>query len=232
MANQEATFIEHLTGDQKNRILRLACKEKVESELTVMGFAPIQVRLAKYDRGHLIVDDANPREMLGQWSSGQAIELRFAVYGQCWYLVQSAILEISSDLSFLFIREPAEVLFFQQRKDIRIVPERSLPAQCLLVGEKSADKFIVVEDLSLGGCCLSIAKSGVLRIGSTVARIKFRLNNADEITVDGVVRHQYMNKQGRFCFGLEWIDLDEINAKILRHYVMECQRFIIRHESK
>jgi len=88
-----------------------------------------------------------------------------------------------------------------------------------------------VEDISLGGACLSIAKSGVLRVGSTVRRITLRLADK-EVVVDAEVRHQYTNKQGRFCVGLEWIDLNEDNEKMLRKYVMECQRFLIRHEAK
>jgi len=231
MADQEATFIEHITGEQCLKILHQACREKVPTEMSVPGFETIQARLAKFENGNLIVDDADPRDALGQWSAGQNIELRFAVFGQCWYLVQSRIKEISSDQAFLFIREPAEVMFLQQRKDIRIVPERSLPAVCLMVGAKNAEKFIVVEDISLGGACLSIAKSGVLRVGSTVRRITLRLADK-EVVVDAEVRHQYTNKQGRFCVGLEWIDLNEDNEKMLRKYVMECQRFLIRHEAK
>jgi c-di-GMP-binding flagellar brake protein YcgR len=188
------------------------------------NIAPLHANFVGILHDQLLIDNLEPKKRIRELAKELQIEAHFWLerLGYCTFPTHF-LGKVGTSEQYL-LQSTKTIRVIQRRDACRVIPAKTLPAECLNLNNKPCEEKTIVENVSITGVCLSFVKSPTIRIGAILPKIQLLLNQQDYITLHGAVRAKYRGAGGRYFLGLEWLNVDAVQLKTIQNYVFGCQR--------
>jgi c-di-GMP-binding flagellar brake protein YcgR len=213
-------------GAEATQLLQAAATGRARVEVFVnTHIAPLVGRAVGILREHFVIEQLEPDNRLHELHVDGRVEIQFALEQRGYFQFETIYRGPVGSSSQYRVDVPKEVSSIQRRQAYRVVPERTLPAECVSIGGRKCHEATVVENVSATGIGLSFTQSTAgIQIGKIMPKIQIVLNKTDTLMLDGIIRAKFRGRGGRYFLGLEWQNLTPAQQKTLENYVAKCQR--------
>lgn len=208
--------------------LRLAAEAHAAVCIHRTDLDVFNARLIHLYHNLLIIDQFSRPAAAAEMLPGQPIECQIMLAGRGLYAFRTVWAGRITSTAQYGMKMPEVMNFLQRRQFIRIVPSRIMPAELISMFNKTVLPQSKVENISLGGVCLSFARESSVRIGSLIPQIRLYLNRINSVSLDGVVRSKLKGRFGRFSLGIEWKNPIFSCLETIKRYVVDRQRQDLR----
>lgn len=222
---QQDKFDRIIEDSEAQFALERAIRERAIIRLFIHPtIAPLRGNFVGFLHDQLLIDNLEPKKRIRELTKDLQIEAHFWLdrLGYCTFPTRF-LGKVGTAEQYL-VQSTKTVRVIQRRDALRVIPAKTLPATCLSLNGKPCEEKTIVENVSLTGLCLSFVKSPAIRVGAILPKIQLLLNQEDYITLHAAVRAKYRGAGGRYFLGLEWLNVDAVQSKMIQSYVLGCQR--------
>ncbi len=217
-----------IQGDEVQTSLKLAAEGRATLSIHSEGVPLFTARLIHLYQRMLIIDQIDRPAVAGELPTGQVIDGQVMIHGRGLYVFRSVWGgRVSSGGRYGLVLPPI-MKFLQRREFIRIEPVRSMPAEVISMFGKAVLPHTKVENISLGGVCLSFPRESPVRVGMEIPQIRLVLNRLHGVCLDGLIRGKWKARYGRFDLGIQWKKPIFSTLEVIKRYVVDVQRLELR----
>lgn len=198
-----------LTGDTVADILIKACVKNIRLKLRRSDdHFYFFSRFLEIGQEQILLAEITPAFSGNELLVDSRIDLLFPMYSEEYFCAGSVFYGLKRDTSTLpeyMIARPESLYRLMRRRVRRIKPDDAFPVRVVAIGNRSVSGTVLVDNIGSEGARLSFpSRVTPIEPGLLLQGIKLKLHGSIYITVDGMVRHHFMDERGRFCVGLAW----------------------------